>query len=355
MKRCYINIAVVLLMVTSLCLTTQTGVAGNKDRAGQGGAGELLINPWARSSGWASANSASIRGLEAMYLNVAGSAFTKGTEVVFSHTSWLKGTDININAFGITQKMGESGVIGLSIMSMDFGDIEVTTVNNPEGGIGTYSPQFLNLGLSYAKVFSNSIYGGINIKIISESVGNLSAQGFAFDAGIQYVTGFNEDKDNLKFGIALKNVGPPMKFEGDGLSFKGIVPSNSVSLSVEQRSETFELPSLINIGATYDFKLAEDHRLSLAGTFTSNSFTSDRYNLGLEYGFKNYFMVRGGFAYEEDIFDDAKRTTALTGPTAGATFEIPFGKSGKTFGLDYSFRATDPFDGIHAFGARINL
>ena len=27
--------------------------AGNPDRAGQAGASELLINPWARSSGWA--------------------------------------------------------------------------------------------------------------------------------------------------------------------------------------------------------------------------------------------------------------------------------------------------------------
>ena len=26
--------------------------AGNKDRVGQAGADELLINPWARSSGW---------------------------------------------------------------------------------------------------------------------------------------------------------------------------------------------------------------------------------------------------------------------------------------------------------------
>ena len=30
-------------------------------------------------------------------------------------------------------------------------------------------------------------------------------------------------EDNLKFGIALKNVGPRMSFTGDGLSFRGIV------------------------------------------------------------------------------------------------------------------------------------
>jgi hypothetical protein len=34
--------------------------AGNKDRAGEAGASELLINPWARSSGWGGANTASV-------------------------------------------------------------------------------------------------------------------------------------------------------------------------------------------------------------------------------------------------------------------------------------------------------
>ena len=35
-----------------------------------------------------------------------------------------------ISAFGIAQKVGESGVLGLSIMSMGFGDIEVTTTKS---------------------------------------------------------------------------------------------------------------------------------------------------------------------------------------------------------------------------------
>lgn len=81
--------------------------AGNPDRAGQAGASELLINPWARSSGWGGANSGSVHGLEASFLNVAGIAFTKKTEVIFSHTNFLKGSGININAFGISQKLAK--------------------------------------------------------------------------------------------------------------------------------------------------------------------------------------------------------------------------------------------------------
>ena len=46
----------------------------------------LLINPWARSSGWAGANVAGVRGLEGIYSNVAGLAFVEKTELIFSQT-----------------------------------------------------------------------------------------------------------------------------------------------------------------------------------------------------------------------------------------------------------------------------
>jgi hypothetical protein len=328
--------------------------AGNPDRAGQAGATELLINPWARSSGFGNSNSGSVHGVEAIFGNVAGIAFTKKTEIVVAHTQWLKGSEINLNAFGFTQKLGEAGAFGLAVMAMDFGDIPVTTTESPDGGLGTFSPSLININLSYAKVFSHSIYGGINVKIIDESISNVSAGGLAVDAGIQYVTGSNEDKDNLKFGIALKNVGTPMKFGGDGLSTR-ITTTGGYELTIEQRSEGFEIPSLVNIGVTYDIRLVQDHRISVSGTFTSNSFTQDQYALGLEYGFKNYFMLRGGFVYEENIFDDNLRTNVYTGPSAGFTVQVPLGKTGKSFGLDYSYRATDPFSGTHSFGARFSL
>ncbi|MBP7498207.1 MAG: hypothetical protein KA792_11145, partial [Bacteroidales bacterium] len=106
-----------IIIITSL-LFSNAGLAGNEDRSGQAGASELLINPWARSSGWGSANSGSVRGLEAMYGNIAGIAFTKKTEIIFSHTIWLKGTGSNINTFGFFQKVGSTGALALGIMAM---------------------------------------------------------------------------------------------------------------------------------------------------------------------------------------------------------------------------------------------
>jgi long-subunit fatty acid transport protein len=210
----------------------------------------------------------------------------------------------------------------------------------------------MNIGLSYAKIFSNSIYGGFTVKMISEQISNVGANGVALDAGIQYVTG---TKDNLKFGISLKNVGPRMSFTGDGLSFRGIVgDGDDYKMTVEQRSSELELPALLNIGLSYDVNVMQ-HRITGAGTFTSNSFQKDQYRLGGEYSYNEMFMVRLGYTYEEGIRTPSTRTTALRGPSAGFTVELPMGNEGSTFGLDYSYRHTDPFQGSHTIGARINL
>jgi hypothetical protein len=337
--------------------------AGNPQRAGQAGASELLINPWARTSGWGGANIAGVRGLEGIYSNVAGLAFTEKTELIFAQTSWLQyGGNMfsaedavsSISSFGFSQKVGESGVIGFSIMSMNFGDIEITTVELPDGGIGTYTPSFMNLGLSYSRIFSNSIYGGITVKMISEQISNISTNGIALDAGIQYVTGA---KDNMKFGISLKNVGPRMSFDGDGLAFRGIVgDDDDYKMTVEQRSSELELPALLNIGMSYDVNILNQHRITGAGAFTSNSFQKDQYRIGGEYSYQEVFMLRIGYTYEEGIRTPSTRTTALRGPSAGFTVELPMGRdTGSTFGLDYSYRHTDPFQGSHTIGARINL
>jgi hypothetical protein len=180
--------------------------------------------------------------------------------------------------------------------------------------------------------------------------------GVAIDAGIQYVTG---ETENIKFGIALKNIGPTMRFRGDGLSIRVPSPNGSGEYTVEQRSADFELPSQLNIGAAYDIHLAEEHLLTLAGSFTSNSFTKDQFTAGLQYDMKSYLMLRGAYTYEEGIdkkVTNPERSNASKGLSGGITVQVPFNKErGSSFAVDYSYRATDNFDGTHSIGARINF
>jgi hypothetical protein len=349
-------------LAVSLFFSTAS-FAGNEDRAGEAGASELLINPWGRSSGWGGANTAGATGLESMNLNIAGLAYTSGTQVGYTNTSWLSGTDISINSGGIANRMGENGgVLGISFMNVSFGDIDVTDYNNPDGGLGTFSPTYFNVGVAYSKNFSNTISGGIVLRFVNQSISNVSANGVAIDAGVNYVTG---ERDQLKFGITLRNVGPPMKYSGNGLSDRYEDPSTQKELTISQRSNAFELPSSVNIGLTYDFHLGlgeeampdelSEHRLTVAGNFTSNSFTKDQIRIGVEYGFKEMFMVRTGYVYESEITSEDDSQTASKGLSFGATIEFPIGKSGNTLGFDYSYRATRYFDGTNSIGVVLNF
>jgi len=343
------------VMAVGMLVSSVPTFAGNEDRAGSAGASELLINPWTRSSAWGDAGVASIKGLEAVFTNVAGLSYTDKTEIIFGRTNWMGGiSEIALNSFGLAQRVGESGVMAVSIMSMNFGDIPITTTELPEGNIGTFKPVFTNINLAYAKQFSSSISGGLNLKIVSESIANVKAQGVAMDAGIRYVTGEN---DHIKFAISLKNVGAPMEFSGDGISIEMMNPSTGILITSEQRVSSFELPSQLHIGASYDFILNESHKITGAFTYTSNSFSKDQYRLGAEYtldGKKAFVILRAGYVYENGIFDGANRSTALPGPTGGLTVDFPVGKNETMLGIDYAYR-TSALGGIHTVGARINL
>jgi long-subunit fatty acid transport protein len=343
------------LIIAAVTTWSTVAFAGNPDRAGSAGASQLLINPWARNAALANSAMASVNGIEASFLNVAGLAFVRNTEVVFSNNQYLVGTGIQINSLGLGKRLSESGVLGITVNNMRFGEIPITETDLPEGGIGNFAPTFTNIGLSYAKSFSNSIYAGITARLISEAIYNVKAQGMSFDAGIRYVTG---EKDNVRFGITLRNVGPPMRYRGDGLSLDATVSTgsgNTTTLNMDQRSEKFELPSMVNVGFAYDFNFSERSKLTTNLQFTSNSFTRDQFAFGAEYAFNNRFILRGGYQYETNITSDESRTTVFTGPAGGFTVQVPAGKNGAILGLDYGYRSTNPFSGVHSIGVHVDL
>jgi hypothetical protein len=329
--------------------------AGNEDRVGSAGASHLLVNPWARSSSMADAGYASANGLEATFSNIAGLAFTEKTQIKFNYSNWMGSAQIGFNSAGIAQRISDSEVFSISVQAMNFGDIPITTVANPEGNIGFFSPRANIFNIGYAKEFSSSIYGGINFKVVSESISNLKSNGIAIDAGIRYVSG---EQDQIKFGISLKNIGPVMRFKGDGLAQQATYVSTGFISSLEERSATYELPSLLGIGGSYDFIFNESNKLTVEAAFTANSFMKDQFRLGMDYGFSTEnmaFNFRAGYCYEQGILNADNRSNALVGPTAGFSIDALVGKNKSALGFEYTTRFAGVFGIIHTVGATISL
>jgi len=367
-------------------------MAGNKDRSGQSGAQHLLIDPWARSSGWSSCGVAETRGLESIFSNVAGLAFTKKTEVGFTRTQYLVGSGggISINAFGVAQGLFaknketgrriDLGTVAVSVFNMGFGDIQVTTYEQPDNGSAIFSPKLNYIGIHYAKSFNRFIHGGISFKIVNESISDLRANGLAIDVGVQYLSGPYE---NFKIGVTIQNLGLPMSYRGDGIAIRAKQEGGKFIASFEQRQATYELPALLTIGLSYDFlifsqeyqlmskedrkaegltRLDAVHRISLAGSFTANAYSRDNFAFGIEYGFMRYLQIRAGYLIQSVKKRDSdgklfvNQDSFYLGPSAGVSVGVPLTKKGKQqLLIDYAYRFTHFWKGNHYIGLKICL
>lgn len=344
------------IFIGGLIFYSSALLAGNEDRSGSAGASHLLVNPWSRSSAMGDAGISSSKGIEATFTNIAGLASLDKTQIKFNYSNWMGSVSgIGFNSAGFAQRISESSVLSVSIQSMNFGDIAITTVANPEGSIGTYSPRINVFNIGYAKSFSSTISGGINFKVISESMSNMRASGVAIDVGVRYVTG---EQEQIKFGIALKNVGPTMKYKGDGFNQQAYLAETGNIATLNQRTQDFELPALLNIGASYDFIFDEKSKLTAALGYTANSFSYDQFRLGLDYGMTTEslaFNIKGGFVYEKNIFSTLNRSNALVGPTAGFSVDALVGKNKSALGIEYTSRFAGVFGVIHTIGATISI
>lgn len=349
MKKIYLSLPVWCILFLSGSL-----FAGNPDRQGEAGANQLLINPWARSAGLHTMNTAITSGAEAMFMNVAGLSRINKTQLQLSHMRYLVGADINVNALGFAQRVGKGGAFGINLVAFNLGDFDYTTEDAPEGTGATFSPSFFNMGVSYSHLFDNKVSVGVTAKFVNEAVANARASAFAVDAGVQYVTGPN---DNFKFGISLRNVGSKMRFAGEGLS-KGLPNPGPFSYdnTYYERTTAYELPSQLNIGMAYDWLLGRVNRLSLIANFTSNAFSRDQVGGGLEFNMGKNFSLRAGYKMEFDAPVGSTEATLDNGFCGGFSISTPVKKnSDSRLSLDYAYRATSVYQGIHNIGIRIDL
>ncbi len=341
-------------LLSCCLLLAGTAIAGNPDRQGEAGANQLLINPWARSAGLHSLNTSSISGTEAMFLNVAGLSRIKKTQIYLSHTRYI--ADINMNALSFGQRVGSSGgAFGISLVAMDLGEFLSTTEDIPGGTGATFSPSYFNMGLSYSHLFVNKVSVGVTFKFVNESLSNVGARAMALDAGVQYVTGAN---DNFKFGISLRNVGTKMRYTGEGLSKPRPSPGQTFEYPVTyyERSAAYELPSQLNIGFSRDWLIGKTNRISLIGNFTSNAFSRDQVGGGLEFSLGQNFSLRGAYKAELGAPVGSPQATIDNGISGGFSASIPVKKGSDTrLTIDYAYRSTIVFQGIHNIGLRLDL
>jgi hypothetical protein len=287
----------------ALLLSAAPAFAGGLDRIGTAGAQELRVPVGASSVALGGSSVALGGGLSNVFYNPASLAATDESEAMATWSSYLADADVNYIAF--STKLGTQGNLGFSVKVLNVGDITVTTEEAPEGTGEILTPNFAVLGLTYGRRMTDRVLLGATGTFINERIADATAKGFAFDLGVQYDTGWR----GLRFGFAMKNVGPDMRFDGPDFEERIQVPGDDPSAQphvVRLRPGAFELPSYLQIGAVYDLRFAEDRTLTVLGAFQGNNFNTDEYRLGAEFMLGEWLALRGGFAGQL-AFDEADR------------------------------------------------
>jgi opacity protein-like surface antigen len=334
-------------ILTLMMMLIATSVfAGDVSRKGTTGADYLLIPVGARGIATGGAFVANLTGLESIYYNPAGLDLSTGGEFMFSYMNYL--ADISVSYFGASTNIGDFGSIGFTLKALGFGDIPITTTEFPDGTGSTYSPTYLTMGLTYSKMITDRISVGTNVKILNESIQNVSATGWALDFGVQY-----KFTPNFQIGAAVMNIGPNMRYSGPELAGFTVIPGTVPGAPGGQYgvvTEAFQIPSYFLLSLGYGVDINEQNNLLLASTFSANNSYEDIVNFGLEYGFMNTFFVRGGYNLLVENTDDS-----IFGLTFGAGIDYTLG-SDIGFAFDYAFRDVKEFPTAnHIFTVKLHF
>ncbi len=355
------------IIAISLLAVFIVGIAegGSKRRRGTAGAQELMIPIGSRGIALAGSNVAGISGIEAVEWNMAGlSKLKTNGEVMFSYATWIG--DIGVNYAAIASSLGRN-VFGMSLRSLNFGDIPVTTALSPDGTGENYSPNYVTLGFLYSRRMTDRINFGTSLKMINESIMTVSATGFVLDAGVQY----NLLESGLMIGVSMRNLGLTMLFNGTGLEEFHSPEDTEPGSPAEPRRivvQDVEMPTTIELGVAYGPINLGPANVTLAGSFLNNDFSFDEYRLGAEAAVMDILYFRAGMVMGfdpepygldniEDTVDDSAdeqweyfgnddREEFIWGPTFG--FGLDLSKfTGLGLSVDYAYRSAEFFEGVN--------
>jgi hypothetical protein len=348
--------------VGAALFVTALAYAGSDGRKGTAGASELQIPVGARSTALGGTVVSDVNGIEAMFWNPAGLGATTGTEALFTHAQYF--ADMKLNYAGVAAKAGNWGTFGVAAKILSIGDVIVTTEAAPDGTGEILHPTFSVLGLSWGRPFTDRVNFGATFNYVHEDVANNTADGLAFDFGVQYIT----DWHGFRFGMAIKNIGSTMSFSGPGFDFQSRDPNadpNAGTRTVSFGSADFEMPSYLVLSSSAVLTHTSASRLVALGAFQNNNFSGDQIRGGLEWAYRDVVALRGSYfgtfngttdqqsgdeSFSFDSGDDLYEGYAL-----GGGFYTRFGDAGKV-GVDLSWRPVkQEFDDVVEFGIKMNF
>ena len=280
----------ILLLITSILLI---GNIYGQNMVGTTAAPFLGIGAGPEAMGMGGAFTAVASDPSALYWNPAGISRVGKTGVMIEHTNYLVGTSYNY--FAGVVALDADNAIGVSITDLDYGSEDVTTVDAPDGTGQKWTALDLAIGVTYSRNLTDRFSIAGTVKMINQSIWHESATGWALDAGLLYITPFN----NLKIGMEMANFGTEMRMSGEDLYISHdpdpTKAGNNGNIPAQYYTDSFPLPLLFRIGLAMDVLSLEDNIVTVAVDAPHPNDNGQSVNMGAQYVWNKMIYVRMGY------------------------------------------------------------
>ena len=331
-----------LVLIPCLSLFAQSELSKVGTSMGQ----FLKLGAGARGTAMGDAYTSVTKDITALYWNPAGIQKIGHRALGLSRTQLFAG--ITYDFLGVSMPVDGNTTIGFSILYLNSGDMEMTTIEEPEGTGTSFTASSTALGFTVARRLTDRFDLGVTLKYVSERLFREKASTIAFDIGSQFRTGIY----GMKLGMCLANFGGKMKLDGPDLSrnVKNEETGITYNGGVRWKTVDWPIPLVFRLGISDDLigedgQLMKSNKNRLTVSVEANDPTDFnlRYNYGMEYEWNKMIAFRVGYKVN---YDQADLTAGLG---------IDFRKIGINGRLDYAFNNYGLLGYVHNYSFQFNF
>jgi len=330
-------------------LLSSAGIAKEPYRMGTTTAGFLEIGVGGAGIGMGDAYVASVEDMSAIYWNPAGMALMENNQALFMYQPWVVDVSSMFAGFGLS--FPRLGTIGLGIFGLNYGNIDVTTLEYQMGTGEQYTAYDYNINLTYARSLVSWFAFGASFKYVTSKIWHTNANAMAVDLGVLVRTPFfsptGNEEDGMRIGMSISNYGSRMRYDGLDLLFPvDMEPDedgNYQNLQAKYKMSDWELPLMFRVGLAFYPLVLSNQRLTVEVDALHPNNMSEYVNVGAEYkfimpgfgdlclraGYKGLFMVDSNY-----------------GPTFGGGIKFYMSPK-RSVNIDYAYRTLGVLGDVH--------
>ena len=299
----------------------------------------LLIEPSARGSAMGNAGVTLFEEVTSAYYNPGALGMLVNSDVQFTHSRWL--ADIDYNHMSAAIRIGGLNTVLLSVTSLNSGEIDVRTVEQPLGTGERYTVEDISFGLGYGRRITDRFSAGMQVNYIRETIWHSSMGAVGFNFGVLYELPFR-----AYLGASLANFGNRGTFDGRDLRIRYDQDpdrfGDNSNLPAALKTEDFPLPILFRVGLGVPLNLGASNKALLVVNAYQPSDNTQSVSFGGEWTVMDILSLRGGYQH---LFQQDSET----GLTLGGG--LKYGISQFGFRVDYAWNSYGMIGDVHRLTA----